>query len=137
MRSAAKVFVDSNVILYDLDERDPTKRAKVGAAIDELGHRMVISIQVLQEVYANATRKMKLPPQNVRAVIEQLSKGNVVEPNAAMVLRATDTSERNQISFYDAMIVEAAVAGRCTILLTEDLNHGQVIKGVKIVNPLR
>ncbi|HSI73204.1 MAG TPA: PIN domain-containing protein [Fimbriimonas sp.] len=137
MKTAARAFIDSNIFLYHLDTDDPIKAAAAAKVLAEHELQSVVSVQVLQETYSVATKKQKLAPQFVRDYIERLCRGTVIEPDRTMVLRAIDTSERCLISFYDAMIVEAAVAGHCSILITEDLNDGQVIRGVRIVNPFQ
>ena len=137
MKPKSKTFVDSNILLYTLDSRDTPKQHAARKALEEAGPNLVVSIQVLQEVYINALLKLKLGNLRAREMVDSLAKMTVVCPDAAMVLRAIATSEHHQLSFWDSMIVEAAVAGKCATLLTEDLNHGQVINGVKIVNPLR
>ncbi len=135
MRKKTLSFIDSNIFLYSLDESAAEKQQIALAAVREAGPKIVVSVQVMQEVYVNATGKLGIPPWKVRGVLEKLGRGIVVAPDAEMVLRAIDTSERNQISFWDSMIIEAAVAGKSSVVLTEDMNHGQTIRGVKIVNP--
>ena len=76
-----------------------------------------------------------VPPAEAADYIDDLSRRHVVGIDAAMVHAAIDTSQRSQISYWDALIVEAAVRGGCSQILSEDLNAGQVIRGVEIVNP--
>ncbi len=128
-------FLDTNILLYESDNRDSAKQAIARELIRS--QDIVISVQVLMEFYSGSVGKFKMPPAEARTRIDLLSRGKVVKPDAEMVLRAIDTSERNQISFWDSMIIEAAVAGKCSVVLTEDMNHGQTIRGVKIVNPFR
>lgn len=56
-------------------------------------------------------------------------------PDTEAILRASEIQERNRISFWDAMIVATALQGGATILLSEDLNHSQVIEGIRVENP--
>ena len=129
------IFIDSNVFLYAIDGSVPKMQAKAKAALAEVGPSFTTSIQVLQEVFVNAVGKLRKPPPDAREFVQSIGQGKVVRPDQKMVLQAIDTSERNRISFWDAMIIEAAVSGKCSILLTEDLNHGQVVRGVRITNP--
>ena len=128
-------FVDTNILLYRLDERDKAKLNTARELISKVGDDLVTSTQVLQEFYVNATLKLRLPPPDAVRTIEMLSRKKVVQVNPAMVLAAAETSERYRISFWDSLIVEAAAAGGCRVLYTEDLNHGQSIRGVKVQNP--
>ncbi|WP_018881467.1 MULTISPECIES: PIN domain-containing protein [unclassified Thioalkalivibrio] len=134
-----KVFVDTNVLLYayDLDAGDRNRRAV--QAIRQLWDTggAVISIQVLQEFYVNVTRKIAdpLPPAEARRLIEAYRAWQVECPDTEAVLRASEIQERNRLSFWDAMIVATALQGGATTLLSEDLNHSQVIEGIRVENP--
>ena len=90
---------------------------------------MVISTQVLQELFVVLTRRLKpnLPIEKARKVIEDFSKIEVSLIEPEIILKA----------IWDALIVSAAAKARCRVLFTEDLNHGQKIEGVKIVNPFQ
>jgi len=100
---------------------------------------MVISTQVLQELFVVLTRRLKpgLPIEKARKVIEDFSKIEVSLIEPEIILKAIDVFQKYKISFWDALIVSAAAKARCRVLFTEDLNHGQKIEGVKIVNPFR
>ena len=78
-----------------------------------------------------------MPSSQVRQVIVDLSSGEVVSPAPAMLIRAIDLSDASSCSFWDALILQAAIDSRCVRLFTEDLNHGQVINGLRIENPLK
>lgn len=131
------VFIDTNVFVYSVDGGNPAKRERAIEVIAESAGRCAISVQVLQEFYSACTRKLNLPPSEARAIVEMLCRQRVFQPGPEMVLHAIDTSERYRISFWDALIVESAVAAGCDVLLTEDLTHGQSIRGVRIENPFR
>ena len=134
MKSA---FIDTNVLLYLVDPSEPGKRQAAREIMTEYGANFAISVQVLQEFYSISTRKLTLPPSEARALVKVWSGGRVLQPGPELVLEAIDTSERYRISFWDSLIVESAVATGCNLLLTEDLNHGQVIRGVRVHNPFR
>jgi predicted nucleic acid-binding protein len=131
------VFLDTNILLYRLDRSQPHKRQAAIDLIREHVDEIAISLQVLQEFYVNAVRKLGLSPSDARSEVELWSKRRVVEPSCKHVLSAIDSSERYRLSFWDALIVETAVVANATVLFTEDLTHGQVVRGVKIVNPFR
>jgi predicted nucleic acid-binding protein len=134
-----RIFVDTNILVY---AHDKTGGKKAGLAVDVLKalwetERGILSTQVLQEFYANATRKLTRPLQ--LAVAREVVRTYRVWVNRLTspetVLRATEIGEAFQISFWDAMIVAAAEESGAGTLLSEDLNDGQHVAGVRIVNP--
>ncbi len=129
------VFVDTNIFLYCFDLSAPAKRDIALARISALEESLVTSTQVLQEFYWNATKKLGMTPAEARRAVEHLSKRKIVQVGAPLVLSAIDTSERYRITFWDALIVEAAALAKADVLLSEDLNPGQVIRGMKVDNP--
>jgi predicted nucleic acid-binding protein len=132
MKSA---FLDTNILVYAVDPRDPRKRDAALDIIRSLSSGWSLSVQVLQEFYWASIRKLSISPSDARATTELWSRQRVVQPTPQLVIGAIDTSERYRVSFWDALIVEAAVAGQCDVLYTEDLSHGQVIRGVTVANP--
>jgi len=139
MRDRALEFVDTNILIYahDVDAGDRHWRAKeVVHALWESGDGM-ISTQVLNEFYVNVTQKIPSPiePPQARAVIEAYLCWHVQTPGPESVLAASEIQQRYRISYWDALIVHAASRGGASVLFTEDLNAGQVIEGLQIVNP--
>ena len=130
-----RVFVDTNVLLYMFDPDDEAKRRTAIAAVNGLGGRMVVSTQVLQEFFSVATRKLAMHPPTVREVVRELCDGEVVSATPALVGDAIDLSIVTSYSLWDALILQAAIVGRCEALLTEDLSHGRTVRGVRIENP--
>lgn len=132
-------FVDTNVLLYAYDPSAGERHARALELVARLGRerRGVLSIQVLQEFAVFVTRKVAVPitTQQARASLEVLSRWPVHSPLAADVLAAADLADDHQLSFWDAMIVRSAQTTGCSTLWTEDLNAGQQIGGVRIVNP--
>lgn len=133
----ARSFLDTNVLLYCDDQADPRKQQIAVNIWTELRRcgRGALSIQVLQEYYRNATAKLGLDAAVARRRVEQHARFQVVIPSVALVLAAIDLTRLVSISFWDALVVEAARSAGCEQLLTEDLQHGQTISGVRIVNP--
>jgi len=133
-------FVDTNILIYAHDLDAGERRARAAALLRELWHegRGIISTQVLQEFYVNVTAKIPQPltPQAARDLLRVYGAWQVEINDVETVILATEIQERNRISFWDAMIVSAACRGGAVTLLSEDLNHGQVIEGIRVTNPL-
>ena len=132
-------FLDTNVLLYLFHNSEPRKKAKAQEVLrgEVAADRVVLSTQVLQEFYVNATRKLAppLPPEVAEERVRDFSKLPLVRTDEGMVLAAIARSRASSFSFWDALIVEAAIKGGADRLLTEDLQHGQVIEGLRIENP--
>jgi predicted nucleic acid-binding protein len=133
-----KAFVDTNVLVYAVDDADPVKRdrARELLATTPSGDLM-LSAQVLCEFYAVVTRKLAGPMTESAAAdaVNRLALLPVVETDGALVKSGIATSRQAKLSIWDGMIVAAAVAGGCERLLTEDLNDGALIQTVRIENP--
>jgi predicted nucleic acid-binding protein len=134
------VFVDSNILIYAHDADAGIKRDRAVEKLRQLwdsgGGRM--SVQVLQEFYVNVTKKLATPIAHATAREVVSSYGAwVLEPTTPVtVTRAIDIAAVAQIQLWDALIVASAEQADATHLYSEDLNAGQTIAGVKIVNPL-
>ena len=135
-------FFDSNVLVYVFDRDDARKQRiaheLVSHALDQ--GSAVISWQVVQETLHVITRRIKpaLSPQDASAVLSDLLQPLwKVQPNAALFQRALSLQQGTAIGFYDSLIVAAALAAGCKRLLSEDLQHGQKIAGLRIENPFR
>lgn len=132
-----KVFLDTNVLII---ADDASAGAKTGLAREIiLGHLAagtgVISTQVLQEYFVVATRKIGVAPEIARRKIELFAGFEVVGVTVPLLLGAVDLLRLRGLSFWDALIVHAASVAGCAVLLSEDLNAGQVMEGVRTVNP--
>ena len=130
-------FFNTNVLVYSDDPRDPAKQATaIDLVLDHLRQRTgVVSLQVLQEYFVSATGKLKLNAELAKRRVEFFARFHVVEPNVGDILAAIDLHRLHGISLWDALIVRAASKSGCQVLLTEDMQHGQVFDGVRIVNP--
>ena len=130
--------MDSNLFVYAHDESAGRKREVVRDLITGLwGSRSgCLSVQVLQELFVNLTRKVPkpLPAREAAALIEDLSAWRVHSPGPGDVLAAIEFHERMGVSFGDAMILTSARSLGCRILYSEDLNAGQSYHGVVVVN---
>jgi len=133
----APVFVDSNVFLYAMDEADPKKQQAARNWRAELWKNRLgrISFQVLSEFYVNAVRKRPEARDEARAEVRDLLAWNPLTADAALVEQGWKIQDRYQLSYWDALIVAAAKASSCRYLLTEDLQAGQKLDGIEVVNP--
>lgn len=129
-------FVDTNVLVYAFDASDAQKQARAVELI-ESGPQFVVSAQVLGEFFVTVTRKLATPLDHATAAaaVERLSRLPVVPVDARLVAAAVQTSHAKVLSYWDSLIVEAAVTAGCDRILTEDLSHGAVLRGVTIENP--
>ncbi len=133
----AKVFFDTNVLAYAQDHDAPDKRERSRQLIADVvaSGTGVVSTQVLQEFYVTTTRKMRVAPLAAKRVMQAFTIFEVVQVSPDLIEQAIDRSVLSQLSFWDALIVAASASSGCTTIYSEDLNAGQVIDGVRIVNP--
>jgi predicted nucleic acid-binding protein len=133
-------FADTNILLYAIS-RDPAERDKAKRANDILtGRDLVLSVQVLQEFYVQATRANRTDPithQQAVRLIESFRRFPVQDVTSAILMAALDTRQRFQLSYWDSAIIEAARAMGCAEVLSEDLGDGQDYDGVLVTNPFR
>jgi|SRR5208337_1577450 len=134
------VFVDTNILVYSQDADAGPKRDRAIAALDSLWDSGTgrVSVQVLQEFYVNATRKLPTPVSvsTAREVVSTYGEWVRAETTVGTIIRATEIAEMAQISFWDALIVASADQVAAERIFSEDLNAGQTIAGIKIFNPL-
>lgn len=133
----SKVFLDTNILVYALDQDDLEKQNACRTVLKQLQdtNRAVISTQVMQEFFVVATRKLGVEPLKAKSILQALGNLEVVSVSPALTYEAIDCSLLNQISFWDALVIVCAESARCTLVLSENLNDGQIIKGVKVQNP--
>jgi predicted nucleic acid-binding protein len=132
-----RTFFDSNILVYAEDKADSVKQERAIELILEHGRQRsgVVSLQVLGEYFFAVTRKVKLDPGVARSQVEFYSRFHLVEPTVNDVLAAIDLHRLCGFSYWDSLIVHCARQSGCSVLLSEDMQHGRVIDGVKIVNP--
>ncbi|MEO8660582.1 MAG: PIN domain-containing protein [Bryobacteraceae bacterium] len=130
-------FFDTNIFLYADDSSAPEKKAKAIDLITEhqRSGKALVSLQVLQEYFVVATRKLGVAPEVAQRKVELMSRMRVVRFQDSDVISAIEFHRLHQISFWDAMIVHAARAGGAEILYTEDLHAGATWRGLTVVNP--
>ena len=134
-----RAFFDTNVLVYlfDNDAAEKQERARELLAQQAGSGQVLLSTQVLQEFFVAVTRKLSrpLPVDDAAQAIRRLAAFQVVQVDTGMILEAIAVSKRFGISFWDALIVQAARQGGAEILYSEDLQHNQDVVGVRIVNP--
>ncbi|MEW6067776.1 MAG: PIN domain-containing protein [Nitrospirota bacterium] len=137
--SGDKVFLDTNIIIYAYDISAGEKREIARKIITDLwGSGLgLLSTQVLQEFFVSITKKI-LKPLDVKIaeeIVSDLLKWDVIVNDGQSILEAIDIHSRYKYSFWDSMIIQAALKGNASLLLSEDLSDGQIINGVRIKNP--
>lgn len=132
-------FVDTNVLVYAHDRSDPRKQSIAQALLQALWESRtgVLSMQVLQELYVVATRKLDAPMSRdqAREVISLYATWQLVGADVPLILAASELDEAHSVSFWDALIVEAARRAGAARLVTEDLQDGRDFDGVRVEDP--
>jgi predicted nucleic acid-binding protein len=135
------VFVDTNVLVYARDTADPAKHARASEWVAHLWDSAQgrVSVQVLHEFYVTTTRKLRpgLSPAEARADVIDLLAWEPVALDAGILGAAWSLEDRFGLAFWDALIVAAAQVARCEVLLSEDLQHGADLDGVRVADPFR
>ena len=136
---ARREFVDANVLVYAFDASAGKKKETAERLLARLWDDATgcLSVQVLQEFFVTVTAKVArpLPVAEATERIRELAAWPVFAPTADDVLAAIALHEQARLSFWDAMVVHAAAESGCDVLWTEDLNDGQVLRGVRMRNP--
>lgn len=132
-----KVFIDTNILIYLQSGMNPAKMKASRllfekASSDQL---IVLSTQVLQEFYVAMTRKLNHDPITVKNLLILFDDFEIITIHKPIIFDAIDISVLHQLSFWDSLIISSASISHCKVIYTEDLNHGQLIRGVEIVNP--
>jgi len=136
--NGAKAFFDTNILLY-MYGGDAAKRARAQElfrAHAQAGS-LLLSTQVVQEFYAAGSRKLGIPRRELREAIAALLDSPLVVVGPPHITSAMENEEQFQISFWDGLVLAAAVSGGATVLYTEHLSHGQQYGAVLVRNPFR
>jgi len=133
-----RTFVDTNVLIYAHDVDANVKHKAAKGVLHELWSERtgVLSVQVLQEFYVNVTRKITRPisRESARLVVSSYATW-CIDTTPAEVSTAFRIEDEARIGFWDALIVASALKGGASQILSEDLSAGQMIAGIRIVNP--
>ena len=134
-----RYFVDTNILMYAHDTAAGQKHEKAKALVEELWETRsgVVSTQVLQELAVNLRKRTKEPldAKATRDVVSDYLAWQVVVNDGNSILEALDIEARYQVSFWDALVIQAAQARGAEILYSEDLSDGQHYGGVRVSNP--
>lgn len=132
-------FVDTNVLVYAHDRSEAVRQPIAAQLLDDLwrAREGVLSTQVLTEFYAVVTRKFHppMPRSEARVLVDAYAAWPVVQVDPPLIVAASALEERHSLSFWDALIVEAARRAGASRLVSEDLQHGRRIAGLVIANP--
>ncbi len=135
-----KCFVDTNILVYAHDRSTGLKHKRARLLIEDLWNsgRGVLSTQVLQELCINVRRKASRPLslEETRRLVQDYLSWETVVNTPASVIQALDLEVRHKISFWDALILQAAESSGVTILYSEDLATGQRYGSIRVINPL-
>jgi predicted nucleic acid-binding protein len=133
-------FVDTNILFYAQDQSETDKQPRAQALLEALWSTRTgcLSTQVLQEFYVVATRKLSPPlgRREAREIVALYATWPLIQVDLPLILGASELEERYNLSFWDALVIEAARRAGATRLMSEDLQAGQTISGVRIENPL-
>ena len=133
-----KIFLDSNILVYFVDEHD-SKKQKIAEKLIKNSVEMktgVLSTQSLQEFYSVVTRKSLCSKEQAKTIVEKFKNTlPITQISVSHILKAIDISIQTQFSFWDSLIVSAAHSSGCVIVYSEDMSHNQLVNGVKIINP--
>lgn len=134
-----RIFVDTNVLVYSRDASEPDKQERAQEWMTRLWETKsgCTSIQVLNEFYVTVTRKLRpaLPVKEARADINDLQEWPVVPLDDALLDSVWAVEDRYGLSYWDSLVIAAALSMGCSHLLTEDLQDGQMLDGLHVVNP--
>lgn len=138
MTGTDKVFIDTNVLIYFIDEADEIKHSAAIKLIEKIIHLKngIISTQSLQEFFSAVTRKKILEKEAAKEYVTKFANSFTVDQvTLPHIFGAIDISVRNKLSFWDSLILSSADKSGCVVVYSEDLADGQLVNGVKVVNP--
>lgn len=130
-------FIDTNILVYAEASDEPAKQRIALDLLKQLFETTsgVMSTQVLQEYCNVAIKKLKLPPAHIRAQLDLYEQFEVVQVTPAIIRAGLDLHQTRSVSFYDAIVLASAQTAGCNVLLSEDMNAGELVGGARVVNP--
>ncbi len=136
---SARAFIDTNILVYAHDSGAGTRNRVAKALVERMWqeHSGVLSTQVIQEFYVNVRRKACNPIEldEARRLVDDYLQWEIVVNDGSTILGALDIEKRFKVSFWDALILQAANTAKVTTIYSEDLSHGQSYYGARVVNP--
>jgi predicted nucleic acid-binding protein len=130
-------FLDTNLLVYTDDVGEPQKRETALALVDRCLQKSsgVVSSQVLQEYFVTVRGKLGVSAEIARRKVELFARFDVALIGFEDILAAIDLHRLHSFSFWDALVIRSAARAGCSVLYSEDLQHGRRIDGLEIVNP--
>jgi predicted nucleic acid-binding protein len=134
-----RCFIDTNLLIYADSGDEPVKQRIALSLLKQLrlNQTGVLSTQVLGEYCNVALNKLKIPHADIREQMQFWEQYDVVQVTPAIIHMGLDLHQTRSLGFFDALIVAAAKTSGCTVLYSEDMNAGEMVNGVRIVNPFR
>lgn len=134
-----KSFFDTNVLVYLFDADSPDKRKKARALFQKHAEAgdILLSTQVLQEFYVAVTRKLARPLDAAAAAeaVSRFAELPLVQIDSELIVSAIHRSRNSRLSFWDALVMQAAIEGHASTLYSDDMQHGQMLDSLRVVNP--
>jgi predicted nucleic acid-binding protein len=132
---SGSIFVDTNVLVYFYTKTEPDKIDKLAPFL--CSEELFISTQVLNELANVLHKKFKMQPPKIVAALKEISEQcSIILVDLQLILDAIEIMAQHKISYFDSVIVAAAIRAKCKILLSEDLNNGHIFyKNLKVINP--
>ncbi len=128
------IFVDSNVWLYAFMSAEPKKTKKAEEIISN--SNIILSTQIINEMCVNLIKKAGYSESEIQQTIKNIYEYYQVVPiDEETIIEASILRSTHQLSYWDSLVVVSAIASKCTILYSEDMQHNQIVQGIKIVNP--
>jgi len=133
----ARSFIDTNILIYAEASDEPAKQQTALALLKQLFEAAsgTLSTQVLQEYCNVALKKLKLSAGHIRAQLDLYEQFEVIQVTPAIIRAGLDLHQTRSVSFYDAIVLASAETAGCSVLFSEDMNIGEMIGGVRILNP--
>lgn len=132
-----KIFLDTNFFVYLFNKSESEKRYQCQQILLSANSSIQFSLstQVLNEFATVMLNKFNMSAIVLKGIMDDMYEYEVIETNVNIIRNAIDIKVLNQLSFWDSLIISAAKSANCSILITEDMNDGQLVEGVKIQNP--
>lgn len=132
------IFLDTNVLLYSVSSSPADERKRAVATELQRRRDCVVSIQILEEFFNQATRKTRrdtMPPEIAQGLVESWYRFEVIENTAEILSAGMAILRAHKLSIWDSLVIAAAQKAGCEVLLTEDLSHGQRFGRLRVENP--
>lgn len=135
--TVSKIFVDTNILVYSIDQREKAKQKKARSILKKLAefHQPVISTQVINEFYVVGSTKLQTDTLLLKSIIHNFRNFEIVSTDLDLIEQGIDISTLLKISFWDSLIIAAAEKANCEFVFSEDLHAGQTYRGVLLKNP--